>query len=233
MNVTFFAAIMRDRVVAQAARGVLEAVRAGLDGQARIRVGADVHRRSHPAALRFGHGGEEHLVLQFRQRASGKAGLEHELDEIDAAAVEIGDRRSRFVRRFDLPRQQLRKARHEAKHRRGMSAASGDRRTGVERPRRVRLRRRHLDSTASRIAVHVVGERDHRRHAGRERGARSRATADRRSARSASCRRRPIRPSARANRTGRESGSGRAHPRPSRLQASATRSSSSDTSATR
>ena len=119
--------------------------------------------------LRFGHGREEHRVLQFRQLASGKPGFEHELDEIDAAAVEIGDCRPRFLRRLDLPRQHLRKAGHEAKHRRGMSAASGDRRAGVERPRRVLARGPDL---ARQLVhrVHVVGERYHRRHARRERG---------------------------------------------------------------
>ncbi len=77
--------------------------------------------------------------FSFGSCSSGKAGLQHELHEVDTTTVEFGDRGARFIRRFHLPRQHVRKARHEAKHRRGMSAASGHRRTGVERARRVPL----------------------------------------------------------------------------------------------
>ena len=90
----------RDRLVAQAARGVLDAVGAGLDRQPRIRIGADMHRRPHLARLGFGHRRAEHLLAQPRQRTILEAGLEHQLDDVDALAIELGDRGARLLRAF-------------------------------------------------------------------------------------------------------------------------------------
>ena len=58
----------RDRLVGQAARGVLDAVGARVDRQPHIRVGADMNGGAHAARLRFGHRREKHLVAQPRQR---------------------------------------------------------------------------------------------------------------------------------------------------------------------
>ena len=95
VNVTFFAAIIAMVSSRQPARGVLDAVGAGLDRQPDVRVGADVNGGSHPPRLGLGHRREKHFVAQPRHRTPLESGFEHQLDDVNALAIELRDRRAR------------------------------------------------------------------------------------------------------------------------------------------
>ena len=64
--------------------------------EARIRIRPHVNRRPHLPRLGFRHRRAEKVFAQAGQRTALESGLEHELHEVDALAIELRDRRPRL-----------------------------------------------------------------------------------------------------------------------------------------
>ena len=92
-------------------RSMLDAADAGIDGVLDVACVAGVHGRRQLLPPRFVHDGAEHREVHPREQVAGPSALEHRLDRIDAACLQIADLRPRFVGTRRCPHELLERLR--------------------------------------------------------------------------------------------------------------------------